>query len=104
MRSEPERVYIGLGGHAVAIDVASGNEVWRTKLKGADFVTVSLAGPRLLAGAGGELFCLDIADGTIVWRNKLKGLGMGPLAFTSTDDAVLEAALTNRRRAAAAAT
>ena len=48
-----ERPYIGVGGHVVGIDAESGGEVWRTKLKGSMFVTVSERGGR--RGGGGEL-------------------------------------------------
>ena len=32
-------LYIGVGSHAVAIHAASGEELWRTRLKTASFVT-----------------------------------------------------------------
>ena len=70
-----ERIYIGVGGHLVAIDADSGDEVWRTKLKGSMFVTVCERGGRVYAGANGELFALDRDSGEIVWHNRLKGLG-----------------------------
>jgi outer membrane protein assembly factor BamB len=94
---------IGVGGHVVAVDVSSGTESWRTKLKGSDTVTIRLFGNRILAGAGGELFCLDENSGQIVWRNKLKGLGLGLVAFGNGDDAAAGARLLAERRAAAAA-
>jgi outer membrane protein assembly factor BamB len=97
-----DRQFIGLGGHVVAIDLASGTELWRTKLKGSDVVTLCLAGDRVLAGAGGELFCLDSSTGSILWRNRLKGLGTGILAFGANGDEVV-AAMKAAQRAAAAA-
>lgn len=36
---------IGIGGHAVSLDRETGAEVWRTKLKGSDLVTVQVSGP-----------------------------------------------------------
>lgn len=104
MKSNGDNLVIGIGGHAVALDAASGAEIWRTKLKGGDFVTVSLVGRHVFAGAGGELFCLDAAGGQILWRNRLKGLGTGLIAFASTDDAAAVAAEARRRAAAAATT
>ena len=94
---------IGVGGHAVALDPSTGTELWRTKLKMSSFVTVHRVGQRVFAGAGGELFCLDAGSGNLLWRNKLKGLGMGVVAFTSSSETVIEAALQAQRAAAAAA-
>ena len=97
------RLIIGVGGHAVSIDAATGTEIWRTKLKGSDIVTVHLAGDRVFAGAGGELFCLDEGSGSLLWRNKLKGLGLGLVAFDSGDSTAAGARITAQRRAAAVA-
>jgi outer membrane protein assembly factor BamB len=94
---------IGVGGHAVAVDPSTGTELWRTKLKGSDIVTIHLVDDRVLAGAGGELFCLDEGSGTILWRNKLKGLGFGLVAFDTGDQTAAAARITAQRRAAAAA-
>jgi outer membrane protein assembly factor BamB len=94
---------IGVGGHAVAIDPETGTELWRTRLKSSSFVTVFPAGPRVFAGAGGELFCLETASGNILWHNKLTGLGLGIVAFSSSTDTVVSAALEAQRAAAAAA-
>ena len=93
---------IGIGGHAVGVDPATGSELWRTKLKGGDFVTVYDAGSRVLAGAGGVLFCLEAATGQILWDNKLKGLGTGLIAFMSSEDSAAAASLAKRRSAQAA--
>ncbi len=67
---------IGIKGTVLALDRTTGQEVWRTPLKGGDFVNVTLAGERVLATTRGEIFCLDQA-GTILWHNPLKGLGQG---------------------------
>ncbi len=99
----PGTVIIGVGGHIVALDAASGTEIWRTKLKGRDIVTVHIVGDRIFAGAGGELFCLDGDSGTILWRNKLKGLGLGLVAFDGCDSTAAGARIVAQRRAAAAA-
>ncbi len=95
---------IGVGGHVVAIDSTTGTEVWRTKLKGSDIVTLVLQDGRVYAGARGELFCLDASSGSILWRNNLKGLGMGLVAFGGDQEiAAAEKILAQRRAAAAAA-
>ncbi|HNX49571.1 MAG TPA: PQQ-binding-like beta-propeller repeat protein [Thermoanaerobaculaceae bacterium] len=103
-KSQPDLLYIGVGGHAVAIDPSTGTELWRTKLKASTFVTIYRAGSGLFAGAGGELFRLDPASGDVLWSNKLKGLGMGLVAFTSSDEVASFAALQAQRAAVAAAT
>jgi len=99
-----DRLFIGLGGHIVAVDVASGSEIWRTRLKGADVVTVCVSGNRVLGGTKGELFCVDPTTGDILWHNRLKGLGTGILAFASSGDEVVAAAKAAQEAAAAAAT
>ncbi len=96
-------LFIGVGGHAVALDPVTGTEIWRTKLKRSSFVTVSLFRGRIFAGAAGELFCLDPASGELLWHNRLKGLGLGVVAFQSSD-VVSEAAAMAQRQAQAAAT
>jgi outer membrane protein assembly factor BamB len=95
-------VFIGIAGHAVALDRATGQEVWRTKLVGSDFVTLVLDGADLFAGTRGRLFCLDPASGMIRWRNELKGLGWD-LVSVAGDGAATAAESERRRRAAAAA-
>jgi len=85
-------VFIGVGSHAVALQVASGEELWRTKLKNSTFVTIAMEGDKLYAGASGELFCLDPSSGQILWHNKLKGLGLGVVAFAGTNHVVTQVA------------
>lgn len=92
-------IHIGVGSHVVAVQASSGEELWRTKLKSASYVTLHREGDLVFAGASGELFCLDAASGEIRWHNKLKGLGLGLVAFTSSDPSLSAAAA-----AAAAAT
>src|SRR5688500_17868580 len=70
-------VYVGIKGHVLALDGATGTERWRTKLKGSDFVHVVSDGNRLFAAVRGELFCLDGATGAVLWHNKLAGMGYG---------------------------
>jgi outer membrane protein assembly factor BamB len=87
-----DRIFIGVGGHVVAIDAATGEEVWRTKLKTTNMATVWADGKRVYGGAQGELFCLDPATGDRLWHNRLKGLGMGVVAFPSNSAEVAAAA------------
>ena len=54
-------IYIGIGGHIVAIQASNGQELWRTKLRRASFVTVSVRRNAVIGGAAGHLYCLDPA-------------------------------------------
>jgi len=103
MENGPQLHVLGIGGCVLAVDPATGTEIWRRRLRGSDFVTVSWAGRQILAGTGGELFCLDVSDGQILWHNKLRGLGTGIICFSSTDEAAALAALEAKRKSAAAA-
>jgi outer membrane protein assembly factor BamB len=100
MGTGTQQLVIGIGGHVVAVDPATGGEIWRTKVKRGEFVTVAPAGSVVFACAGGELFCLDAAGGQILWHNKLKGLGTGLISFAGSEVAVSAAQLAARRRAA----
>ena len=93
-------LYLGVGGHVVAIDAATGEEIWRTKLKSTTFTTVWSDGKRVYAGAQGEVFCVDAAAGNVLWLNTLKGLGRGIVAFPGSG---LEAAAAVAAAQAAAA-
>lgn len=98
-----EPLYIGVGGHVVAIDRATGAEIWKTKLKGT-FVTLAVDKNAVYAGANGELYCLDPSTGAVRWHNKLKGLGMNVIAFGGSSQAsVIMAAVAAQAAAAAAA-
>jgi outer membrane protein assembly factor BamB len=96
-------LYLGVGGHAVAIDAATGQEIWRAKLKMTSVTTVWSDGKRVYAGAQGELFCLDAAAGNVLWHNPLKGLGRGIVAFPGSDVEAAAAAAAAEAAAAASA-
>jgi len=70
-------IYLGVRGSVVAIDSATGQIVWSTPLKAAEFVNVVLDGDNLFATTRGEIFCLEPQGGGIRWHNKLKGYGLG---------------------------
>lgn len=70
-------VFIGIKGSVVALDRATGQQVWATHLKGSDFVNVVLQGGSILASCYGEIFCLDPLTGDALWHNPLKGFGLG---------------------------
>jgi len=97
-------VFIGIKGSVIALNRATGQQVWATHLKGSDFVNVVLLDGAVLASCYGEIFCLDPLTGRTLWHNPLKGFGVG-LATIATDNAtVLAAKRRYDEQAAAAAT
>ena len=75
---------IGIRGSVVALNRATGDQVWATHLKGWGFVNVLLQSDIVIATCHGEVFCLDPATGNATWHNRLKGFGTG-LATIATD-------------------
>ena len=94
-------LYIGLGGHVVAIDRTTGSEIWRCKLRSSSFVTISVEPDAIYAGANGELFCVDPSTGSIRWHNRLKGLGISVVAFDGSSAPSVAAAIRAAQAAAA---
>ncbi|MGA3259647.1 MAG: PQQ-binding-like beta-propeller repeat protein [Bryobacteraceae bacterium] len=103
--SQTNLIFIGIAGTVVALDSATGQEVWRSKLKGGDFVNVVLQDGSLYATSHGELFCLDPATGSLRWQNPLKGLGLGliTLAVSGNQQTTVMSEKQRRDQAAAAA-
>jgi outer membrane protein assembly factor BamB len=79
-----ELVFIGIKGSVVALNRATGRQVWATHLMGRDFVNVVVQGETVLASTYGEIFCLDPLTGQAQWHNPLKGFGRN-LATIATD-------------------
>ena len=77
-------VFVGIKGSVVALNRATGQQVWATRLKGSDFVSVAVQQGMLLASCYGEIFCLDPLTGNALWHNRLKGFGVG-LATIATE-------------------
>ena len=97
-------IYLGIKGTVVALNRATGEELWRTTLKGSDFVNVVLDGNQLYAATKGELFCLDTKTGEPRWHNNLTGMGLGLISIATTSgNQVLSAQEKLQRDAAAAA-
>ena len=80
-----ELVFIGIRGSVVALDRATGKQVWATHLKGWSFVNVVVQNGAVLASCYGEIFALDPITGDALWHNPLKGFGTG-LATIATED------------------
>jgi outer membrane protein assembly factor BamB len=100
-------VFIGIKGSVVALDRATGQQVWATHLKGSDFVNVVVQNGAVLASCYGEIFCVDPLTGDALWHNPLKGFGTG-LATIATEhnpgsDNALVLAEKHRRDAEASA-
>jgi outer membrane protein assembly factor BamB len=97
-------LFIGIGGHVVALRPSDGQEIWRQKVKSATFMTVFSSGDVVFAGAGGELFCLDAASGQVRYRNRLKGLGNGLVSFAGASPIEVASAMAAAHAATVAAT
>jgi len=76
-------LYIGVKGTALAVDRSTGREVWRTPLKGSDFVNVVLDREELFAATKGEVFRLDPRSGAVIWHNTMTGFGWGLITFAT---------------------
>jgi outer membrane protein assembly factor BamB len=100
-------ILTGIKGHVIALDKATGREVWRIKLKRADFVNLLTDGNHVFAATSGEVFCLDGATGSILWNNPMKGLGLGLVSLLAANggggNAVIAAEESRRERARQAA-
>jgi outer membrane protein assembly factor BamB len=70
-------VVIGIKGTVVALNRATGEQVWAARLTGSGFVNVVLQNEAILASCNGEIFCLDPLTGKYRWHNPLKGFGVG---------------------------
>src|SRR5580765_4765890 len=91
-------IYLGVKGSVVAIDSATGQSVWATSLKGAEFVNLVLDGNNLFATTRGEIFCLDPQGGGIRWHNPLKGYGLGLITIAGEGIGENASAITAEKR------
>src|SRR5207249_4236463 len=96
-------VFIGIKGTVLALDRATGEEVWRRPLVGSDFVNVALVDGDLFATARGELFALETSTGEVRWQNLLKGFGRGLLTIAAGSQQAAIVTEKKRRDAQAAA-
>ena len=77
-------VFVGIKGSVLALNRATGEQVWATHLKGSGFVSVVLERDAVLAAVQGEIFCMEPLTGNALWHNPLKGFGLG-LATIATE-------------------
>ena len=101
--TQSEPLFIGLGGHVVAIDRATGAEIWRCKLRRSSFITVFSDETNVYGAANGELYCVEKATGHLRWHNRLEGLGTSVIAFSGDSTSSVTAAAIAAQRAAMAA-
>jgi outer membrane protein assembly factor BamB len=116
-RPKRSLLFVGIKSYVIAMDRASGAEVWRTQLpakyrNSAMLVTVLFDGEGLYASIAGEVFALNPKTGELLWHEPFKGLGTGFVTMTSelgigataSRDAASAAVVMAQRAAAAAAT
>jgi len=95
-----ELVFVGIKGSVVALNRATGEQAWTTRLKGSDFVNLTFQNGMLLASCSGEIFCLDPLTGEGLWHNRLKGFGTGlaTIATAHSDGSSPAPVLAEKRR------
>jgi outer membrane protein assembly factor BamB len=82
-------LFLGIKGRVIAVDRGSGETLWSTHLKGAQFVTVAVENGAVYAGTSGRLYCLDPSTGSVRWTNELPGMGYGLVCIAGTDSSAL---------------
>ena len=78
-------IYLGIKAHVVCINILTGAEVWRTKIKRSQIISIVVEEDTIVAHAGGQLFGIDRTSGKIIWNNNLTGLGYG-YCFLATEN------------------
>ncbi len=108
-QNTPEILYAGTNKTVIAIDAATGAELWRRKLpKGGGLVNILIKGDMLYVSSDGYVYGLERYMGEIVWRNDMKGLWYSPVMLamvdaTSQNPAAFSAAQMQAQAQAAAA-
>lgn len=75
-------------GDVVAVDPASGADLWAGGRMAGMTALVQLDGILVTAGAG-TVVALDVEDGDVVWQDRVDGVGTRPSALTDGDVVVL---------------
>ena len=94
-------VFVGTKGTVIAVDRASGETLWSTELKGAEFVDLMVVDGDLFAASKGRLYRLETTSGHILWRNDLPGMGWNIVSIAGGQAG---AAVEKRKKDQAAAT
>ena len=82
-------LFVGIKGTVIAVDRGSGETLWSTHVKGAQFVTVAVEAGAVYAGTSGRLYCLDPSTGYIKWTNELTGMGYGLISIAGADSSAV---------------
>lgn len=87
-RAKRSLLFVGIKSAVIAVDRATGAEVWRTLLpakykSSAMLVSVLFDGDGLFASIAGEVFALNPKTGELVWHEPFKGLGTGFVTIAS---------------------
>jgi outer membrane protein assembly factor BamB len=96
-------IYLGVHGGVVALDRATGQQLWHTKLAGRDFVNLVLDQDRIIATTKGKAFCIDVSTGKLLWQNDLPGLGFGLVSIATRGGSTPPGPPEKRRQEQAAA-
>ncbi len=75
------RRVIGLGTSLFALDYATGEVLFRTKLKELGGGALLLRGERIYFASDGYLYCHSAVDGARLWKQEFKGRGGGPTSL-----------------------
>ncbi|MEM6489901.1 MAG: PQQ-binding-like beta-propeller repeat protein [Pseudomonadota bacterium] len=82
-------IFAGSRGRVVALDPATGDTVWQTRLEGGRFghlknahMSIVEHGDALIVGANGYVLCLDTRDGRERWRHDIEGAGQDWVAMS----------------------
>lgn len=76
-------IYLGIKGTVLALNRITGQEIWRTKLKGQSYVNLVIENDNIYATTQGEIFCLETHTGKLRWHNQLKGMGFGLVSIAT---------------------
>jgi outer membrane protein assembly factor BamB len=79
-----ELIFVGIKGSVLALNAATGEQIWVKVLKGRDFVSVVAQEDKIFASVQGEVFCLEAQTGRELWHNPLRGYGVGLTSVATT--------------------
>lgn len=101
-----EIVFVGFNSRVAALELATGQEVWRWKAgRGSGYVSLILEDQRLIAAVNGHIYCLDPRTGQELWHNPMTGFGYGVTSLATaqggTSTAMLAKHSLERQRRAA---
>jgi outer membrane protein assembly factor BamB len=84
MPTRASALFVGTKGTVIAVDRRTGETLWESELKGAEFVDVMIVDGELFAASKGRLYKLDPVSGDILWRNDLPAMGWGIVSIAGS--------------------